>query len=522
MEEKKSKKRMIAILIVCGVVLIAALTAGILLIRKGLAQETYKQSVNRAEEYVAAAQYAKAIVQYETAIEAVPEEDDAYLGLADVYLTQGKISQAKSTLERALSYSDAPTILDMLNGIEDGSLLINYPGQEQDKQTLENRGVFGWNNAFIQKLEAFTYNDYSQEYGAWPDITKVSTGSVKVVHDELAATMYYSDTPQDDGIVDDKKNRPDKSGMPEKIELDSLDIIFDNFYAPVTLDQLQKISSSKVEPITTDERTYVQLKTGSVVINIETDAEGTIQSVNAWNEVLLPDANKNRSRGTLSGFVINAITGEGVPGAQLEFVGQEDPSHKEKTESGKDGVFSLELDPDTYDVTVTADGYVVENFEFKMEEDRNYSGEQFVISPELSAGSARIVLEWGAEPQDLDSYLIGESDNSGSVFVSYFNKVCEAAELDVDDTNGYGPETITLYDLEGVYRYTVVDYRLTYTLQEHGATVKVYLPGKAPEVITIAPGAGVENIWEVFELDHGELNILNRAGDENSLREGNK
>lgn len=68
-----------------------------------------------------------------------------------------------------------------------------------------------------------------------------------------------------------------------------------------------------------------------------------------------------------------------------------------------------------------------------------------------------------------------------------------------------------------------MDYRLTSTLQDYGATVKVYLPGQAqPEVITVSPGAGIENIWEVFELDHGELNILNRAGDEDDLVEGSK
>ena len=317
--------------------------------------------------------------------------------------------------------------------------------------------------------------------------------------------------------------------MPEKLELDSLDIIFDNFAAPVTLERLQSISSVTVEPVTDAERTYVQLRTGSVIINIETDASGTIQSVNAWNEVLLPDANKNRStKGVLSGVVVDAMTGEGVPDAELVFTGQEHSAHTEEASTDRKGAFSVELDPDVYDVTITADGYVVETFEFEMEEDRNYSGEQFIISPELAAGSARIVLEWGAEPQDLDSYLIGDSDNGGSVFVSYYRKTASSggetlAELDVDDTNGYGPETITLYDLNGVYRYTVVDYRLTNTLQEYGATVKVYLPGRAqPEVITVAPGAGVENIWEVFELDHGELNILNRAGDEDDLVEGSK
>lgn len=528
MGEKKSKKT-IALLIMCGVVLIVAVIVGILLIRSGLNQETYKESIQMAEKYVAAAQYEDAIVAYENAIEAVPEEEEAYLGLADVYLTQGKVSQAKATLEKGYTYSKAPSILDMLNGINDGSLLVNRFNQEQDKETMEYRGEFGWNTAFLQRLENFTYSDYSDEYGAWPDIIKTAKGEVKVVHKDLSATMYYSDTPEDDTIVDDKKNRPDETGMPEKIELDSLDIIFNNFAVPVTIEQLQSISSSTVKPITDAERTYVQMRTGSVIINIETDASGTIQSANAWNEVLLPDANKNRNtKGILSGIVVDAMTGEGVPEAELAFTGQEDAIHAGEASTDSKGAFSVELDPDVYEVTITADGYVVETFEFEMEEDRNYSGEQFVISPELAAGSARIVLEWGSEPQDLDSYLIGDSDDAGSVFVGYYRKTASSggetlAELDVDDTNGYGPETITLYDLNGVYRYTVVDYRLTNTLQEYGATVKVYLPGQVqPEVITVSPEANVGNIWEVFELDHGELNILNRAGDEDDLVEGSK
>lgn len=528
MGEKKSKKT-IVLLIVGGIFLIAAVIVGILLIRSGLNREAYKESIQTAEKYAAAAQYENAIVEYENAIEAVPEEEEAYLGLADVYLTQGRVSQAKATLEKGYTYTKAETVLDMLNGINDGTLLVSRFDQEQDKQTMEYRGEFGWNTAFIQRLENFTYSDYSDEYGAWPDIICVAKGEVKVVHKDLSATMYYSDTAEDDTIVDDKKNRPDDTGMPEKIELDSLDIIFDNFAAPVTLGELQTISSATVEPVTDAERTYVQLKTGDVIIRIETDTSGTIQSVNAWNEVLLPEANQNRStKGVLGGIVVDAISGDGVPGAELVFSGQGDASHTGDASTDSRGAFSVELEPDKYDVTITAEDYVVETFEFEMEEGRNYSGEQFIISPELTAGSARIVLEWGAEPQDLDSYLIGESDSGGNVFVSYYNKISSSggetlAELDVDDTNGYGPETVTLYDLNGVYRYVVADYRMTYTLQEYGATVKVYLPGQSqPEVITVPPGAGIENVWEVFELDHGRLNILNRAGDEDDLEEGSR
>lgn len=97
------------------------------------------------------------------------------------------------------------------------------------------------------------------------------------------------------------------------------------------------------------------------------------------------------------------------------------------------------------------------------------------------------------------------------------------AELDVDEMSGYGPETTTIYDLNGVYKFEVVDFLATGTFQDYGATVKVYLPGQSqPEVITMDPNAGVNVVWEVFELDHGELKILNRAPDEENLSHDTK
>lgn len=48
MGEKKSKKT-IVLLIVCGIVLVAAVIAGILLIRSGLNQESYKEAIQTAE-----------------------------------------------------------------------------------------------------------------------------------------------------------------------------------------------------------------------------------------------------------------------------------------------------------------------------------------------------------------------------------------------------------------------------------------------------------------------------------------
>ncbi len=527
---KKTKPwKKITLISAGAVLLLAVVIAGILLISRGLKQETYKECIKTAEKYVAEENYEDAIVEYQNAIEAVPDEDDAYLGLAKVYLVQGRTSQARVTLEIGYERTQSKSIMDMINGINDGSLLTNSPLEDSEKETLQRTGPLSWNTAFIQRLENYTFEDFRDEYGGFPDIISTAPGEVKVVHKDLAATLYYADTAEDDSIVDDEKDEPAQDSMPEKVELDSVGLLFSNFGTPVSLAELQSLSSLQVEPVNSGERTYVELTTGSVIIHIETDTSGNIVSENPWNEIILPDANKDRSsKGQLNGVIIDAVTGEGVPDAELTFVLEEDSSVTETLVTDWDGSFSAELEEGIYNVTITAEGYLEETIQFEMEEGRNYSGEQFTISPELMAGTARIVLEWGAEPQDLDFYMMGETDNGDDAFVSFRHRTADAggntiAELDVDDRDGYGPETITVYDLNGVYSFTVVDYRVTSTLQQYGATVKIYLPDQSsPEIIELDPGAGVDNFWEVFELDHGEVIVQNRAGDDSRLTPGAK
>lgn len=521
MGEKQLKRKMWILIGIGALLLVIAAVAGFLAVHHAMSKQSYSESIKTAEKYVQEGNYEQAVVSYQNAIEEMPEEEDGYMGLAEVYLQQDETSSAKVILKKGYLITDSPKIRYMLDGIEDGTYQVRLTGDPQpEKETMEYeyKGEFGWNVSFLQQLQNFSYQDFQAEYGSSPDIVEVAKGELEVVHPDLAATCYYSNTDEHNDIVDVNKNRPDASGMPEKVTLDSLSLLFNNFSGTVTLDKLQKLSSTKIEPVKTKERTYVELTTGSLDIYIETDASGNIVSDNAWNEIILTDANKYREKkGQMTGVVIDAVSGEGVPGAKIEFAAMQDVSHSDSVSTGSDGSFSLDLEADQYDVTITADGYLEEEFEFEVEENKNYSGEQFVISPALAEGTARIVLEWGAEPRDLDSYLSGRTDEGDSVFVNYRNRRSTAggetiAELDVDDTSGYGPETITLYDLNGVYTFTVVDFLATGTFQDYGATVKVYLPGQSqPEVITMDPDAGVNIVWEVFEIDHGELNILNQA-----------
>ena len=118
-----------------------------------------------------------------------------------------------------------------------------------------------------------------------------------------------------------------------------------------------------------------------------------------------------------------------------------------------------------YDVSITADGYVEEEFEFEVEENKNYSGEQFVISPSLAEGHRAYCPLSGESGtgRDLDSYLKERQDSGTDVSVSFSDKTCSSgsetiAELDVDDTTGYGPRDD--YTVRSKWRIPIYSKRL--------------------------------------------------------------
>lgn len=56
----------------------------------------------------------------------------------------------------------------------------------------------------------------------------------------------------------------------------------------------------------------------------------------------------------------------------------------------------------------------------------------------------RIVLTWGSTPKDLDMRLLTPSAVGGKRVVTYNSKKVGDAEYEVDETKGFGPETITM------------------------------------------------------------------------------
>ena len=116
-------------------IFLVALIVGSFLIRNQMSKSLYSESIKSAEKYLESNDYELAVLEYQKAIELCPENESGYIGLAEVYLKNGKSSSAKILLKRGLAHTGSSRIQYMINGIEDGSLLADAGETEMKKET---------------------------------------------------------------------------------------------------------------------------------------------------------------------------------------------------------------------------------------------------------------------------------------------------------------------------------------------------------------------------------------------------
>lgn len=179
----------------------------------------------------------------------------------------------------------------------------------------------------------------------------------------------------------------------------------------------------------------------------------------------------------------------------------------------ENGYADAELSSGCYTGEVIQEGYETTYFTFVVKKDCLFI--QNIVSPILEDNEYRIVLSWDEEPADLDAHLFTPYwDADGNMcHIGFYDKQDEYGNiLDVDDMDGYGPETITISDLQdGNYKYYVTDYRNSVLgiedvkdLSNSNAIVNVY--GKEGlEYQFVVPPNKSGTIWEVFEIRNKKI-----------------
>lgn len=148
------------------------------------------------------------------------------------------------------------------------------------------------------------------------------------------------------------------------------------------------------------------------------------------------------------------------------------------------------------------------------------AGLTYAISPSMdNLDGIRIVLSWGSTPEDLDAHLWYSGNH-----IFWREKVASKANLDVDDIDGYGPETITIQEKQfgteytfGVHDYTNRTDIYSSALSRSKAKVFVYIGNSLVKTYYMPTGV-TGNLWTVFKITgEGEIEDINsiNSSDEN-------
>lgn len=230
--------------------------------------------------------------------------------------------------------------------------------------------------------------------------------------------------------------------------------------------------------------------------------------------ILLMDNNQS-GFGSAGGIVSNALDGKGLSNVTIKLRSNWNNTSGEyydfRTTTNSSGRYTIEDVPvGYYTVEASLNGYVTGYTNIIVLSDAERTDFDFTITPTLNEDEIRIVLTWGSSPSDLDSHLIGRTPSDGTFNVYYSDKVyrydgVEMANLDVDDTSSYGPETITILEnIYGTYTYAVHNYSnrnssSSTALSFSGAVVRVFV-GSVQIAEYNVPTDQVGTYWTVFEI----------------------
>lgn len=172
---------------------------------------------------------------------------------------------------------------------------------------------------------------------------------------------------------------------------------------------------------------------------------------------------------------------------------------------------NLQLLPGNYTLEVTLNGYESNFFTVSTLTDGMEVRSNIV--PEIENDEVRIVLTWSHTPSDLDSHLFFPNGSH----IAYYEPSVNNSFLDVDDTSGYGPETITIRNLSnGTYKYYVADYTNLAGGNYHSvemsnsfARVDVYTKNGSQSFTIPRNESAV--LWQVFSISNGQIVPVQRV-----------
>jgi hypothetical protein len=197
--------------------------------------------------------------------------------------------------------------------------------------------------------------------------------------------------------------------------------------------------------------------------------------------------------GTIMGSVSNAFSSEPLDSVDIGITGPTQRSAR----TNSDGAFSFaELPYGAYTVVASKSGYIQATRTVQLLEPT--VSVDLPLTPLPDSNQYRAVLTWGQDPHDLDLHLWTLQTE---VYFSHKGSLEETpyAFLDVDDLDGYGPETITIGTLLDTCKFSVYNYAGSPDITVSRAHIDFYKGASLLRSFDV-PTTGSGLWWYAFDL----------------------
>lgn len=213
--------------------------------------------------------------------------------------------------------------------------------------------------------------------------------------------------------------------------------------------------------------------------------------------------------GSIHGSIVNALNNSSLGGATVELragVNNTAGAALQTTTSAANGSYSFTgVASGAFTVTASLNGYVTASRTSTVTSGA-LNDQNIALSPSVAGDVVRIILTWGPSPTDLDSHLL--HTGNPSFHVAYYDpNPGQGANLDRDDVDSFGPETVTITQLlGGPYTYFVHNYSGQFgdtPISASGAVVNVFLGNAQVASFTAPNQPGL--YWKVFNIVNGQV-----------------
>lgn len=376
--------------------------------------------------------------------------------------------------------------------------------------------------------------DINVGYGAWNTVKVIRTGAFMEIFINNVSKGSWFDNTHPTGYLGIAMAAPNLEGQAQFKDISITPINKNNRDF-----QHFKVYRNNMEIATTTDKNYIdnlpefgtfEYEVSAYFDEGESEKDGPVSVT--WEE--------GSGNATLTGRVIDATNDDPIADALVSIAGLTDitddlgnyliedvptgvlKANFSATPNTGDAPLSVEFSDlsteNTHTVNCTADGYIpYENQQVVIPDGGNVELE-IPMSPEIAAGM-RLVLSWGAFPEDLDAHLLTPEIGGQSYEVYYDDQgsLTEApfAFLDNDDTDGFGPETITIGDFfTGTYKYFIFNYDEDASITVSDAIVKIYDVAGLQYDLDV-PTSGDGFYWYVCDINGatGQVTIKNQILD---------